>query len=241
MAELRDHVPEELGDPRRHADPRPQRLPQVGNRVVRRGPAVVRPSRQARELPDRRLPGLRAPGGYAPLDRQLYLPEDVGADAERRRKCHVPEAVVFKETWRIGLGLLERCRKDFPHAWVSGDDEMGRPARFRAWLRQNGERYVLDVPCNTTVRDLRCRRPRRRRPGRGRKREVPFCRADAWAARQPESRLDPADGPRRRAGAVAGRRDGRAGAGQGGAAGRAGGAAGGDADGRGEAPDRITR
>ncbi len=129
-----------------------------------------------------------APGGYAPLDRRLYLPEDWAADAGRRQKCHVPEAVTFQESWRIAIDLLERCRKDLPHAWVSGDDEMGRPAQFRGWLRRHGERYVLDVPCNTNVRDLERRRPPRRRAGRGRKREVPFCRADAWAARQPDSR-----------------------------------------------------
>src|SRR3954464_8511662 len=140
-----------------------------------------------------------AAGGYAPLDRQLYLPEDWAADAERRPKCHVPEAVTFKESWRIAVDLLERCRDDLPHAWVSGDDEMGRPAQFRGWLRRHGERYVLDVPCNTNVRDLERRRPPRRHAGRGRKREVPFCRADAWAARQPDSRwarLEIRDGER---------------------------------------------
>src|SRR4051795_1495056 len=140
-----------------------------------------------------------APGGYAPLDRRLYLPEDWAADPVRRRKCHVPEGVTFKESWRIAVDLLERCRKGLPHAWVVGDDEMGRPARFRGWLRRHGERYVLDVPCNTNVRDLECRRPPRRRAGRGRKREVPFCRADAWAARQPDSRwtrLTVSDGER---------------------------------------------
>ena len=47
---------------------------------------------------------------------------------------------------------------------------------------------MLDVPCNTNVRDLECRRPPRRRAGRGRKRGVPFRRADAWAARPPDSR-----------------------------------------------------
>jgi hypothetical protein len=47
---------------------------------------------------------------------------------------------------------------------------------------------VPDVPRDTSVRDLECRRPPRRRAGRGRKREVPFRRADAGAARQPESR-----------------------------------------------------
>src|SRR3954468_24443159 len=37
-----------------------------------------------------------APGGYAPLDRQLYLPEGWAGDAARRAKSHVPEAVVFQ-------------------------------------------------------------------------------------------------------------------------------------------------
>jgi SRSO17 transposase len=129
-----------------------------------------------------------APKGYAPLHRRLYLPEDWASDPVRRRKCHVPEAVTFRESWRIAVDLLEPCRKDLPHAWVSGDDEMGRPAQFRTWLRRHGERYVLDVPCNTNVRDLERRRPPRRHAGRGRKREVPSCRADAWAARQPDSR-----------------------------------------------------
>jgi SRSO17 transposase len=129
-----------------------------------------------------------APGGYAPLDRRLYLPKEWADDAERREKCHVPEGVESQESWRIAVDLLERCRKDLPHAWVVGDDELGRPTEFRGWSRRHGERYALDVPCNTSIRDLECRRPRRRRAGRGRKREVPFCRADAWAARQPESR-----------------------------------------------------
>src|SRR3954469_2430011 len=129
-----------------------------------------------------------APGGYAPLDRRLYLPREWADDAARREKCHVPEGVEFQESWRIAVDLLEQCREDLPHAWVAGDDEMGRPAQFRSWLRRHGERYVLDVPCNTNVRDLECRRPPRRHAGRGRKREVPFCRADAWAARQPDSR-----------------------------------------------------
>ena len=129
-----------------------------------------------------------APGGYAPLDRRLYLPEDWVDDPARRVKTHVPADVTFRESWRIAVELLERCRTELPHAWVTGDDELGRPARFRSWLRRHGERYILDVPCNTSVRDLERRRPRRRRAGRGRKREVPFCRADAWAARQPAAR-----------------------------------------------------
>ena len=122
------------------------------------------------------------------MDRHLYRPEDWASDPVRREQGPVPAAVTFQESWRIAVDLLGRCRTALPHAWVSGDDEMGRPAQFRGWLRRHGERSVLAVPCNTSVRDLECRCPRRRRAGRGRTREVPFCRADAWAARQPDSR-----------------------------------------------------
>ncbi|WP_165253724.1 IS701 family transposase [Paludisphaera soli] len=128
--------------------------------------------------------------GYAPLDRRLYLPEDWAKDAARREKCHVPPEVVFREKWQIVLEMLDRSLPGLAHGWIAGDDEFGRASEFRAALRQRQERYVLDVPCNTTVRDLERRRPPRRRAGAGRKREVPFVRADAWAASQPESRWE---------------------------------------------------
>ena len=165
MAELRTHVREDLAEPRRRRGHRPQRLPQEGDRVLRRRPPVVRPARQGRQLPGRRLPGLRRRAGYAPLDRRLYLPEDWAEDEARREKCHVPPTVKFQEKWQIALDLLDRSLPGLPHGWIAGDDEFGRAAEFRAALRQRGERYVLDVPCNTTVRDLERRRPRRRQAG----------------------------------------------------------------------------
>jgi hypothetical protein len=129
-----------------------------------------------------------APGGSAPLGRRLYRPEDWALDADRREKCHVPAGVDFREGWRIAADLLGRSREGLPHGGVVGDDEFGRPARCRAWLRGHHERSVLDVPRDTRVRDLECRRPRRKRAGRGRRPEVPFRRVDAWAARPPEGR-----------------------------------------------------
>jgi SRSO17 transposase len=129
-----------------------------------------------------------AKGGYAPLDRRLYLPEDWAEDRARREKCHVPPGVKFQEKWQIALDLLDRSLPDLPHGWITGDDEFGRASEFRAKLRLRQERYILDVPCNTTVRDLERRRPRRKKAGAGRKREVPFLRADVWAKAQPESR-----------------------------------------------------
>src|SRR3954470_10970904 len=128
--------------------------------------------------------------GYAPLDRRLYLPEDWADDPLRREKSPVPAEVQFQEKWQIALDLLARSLPGLSHGWITGDDEFGRPAEFRAALPHRHERYVLDVPCNTTIRDLERRRPPRRKAGVGRKREVPFVRADVWARSQPESRWE---------------------------------------------------
>jgi SRSO17 transposase len=86
------------------------------------------------------------------------------------------------------LDLLDRSLPGLPHGWITGDDEFGRSAKFRDELRRRKERYVLDVPCNTSMRDLERQPPRRRKKGRGRKRKAPFQRVDAWAQSQPQSR-----------------------------------------------------
>lgn len=122
--------------------------------------------------------------GHGPLDRRLFLPEDWADDPERRAKCHVPDEIEHRKKWQIATDMLERHADTIPHGWVAGDDDFGRSAEFRAWLRKRQERYALDVPCDTLVRDLQARRPRRRRAGRGRKREVSFVRADVWAKQQ---------------------------------------------------------
>jgi len=47
---------------------------------------------------------------------------------------------------------------------------------------------VLDVPCNTNIRDLDGRRPPRKRARKGPKRKVPFVRVDTWARKLPPER-----------------------------------------------------
>jgi SRSO17 transposase len=188
MAELRRHVAEELGDDSAVIVVDATTFPKSGADSC--GVARQWCGRLGKEENCQLgvFLAYAAPGGYAPLDRRLYLPEGWAEDAGRRERCHVPEEVVFQEKWRIAADLLERCRGGLPHGWVVGDDEFGRPAHFRAWLRGHHERYVLDVPRDTVVRDLEARRPPRRRAGRGAKRQVPYRRVDAWAARQSEGR-----------------------------------------------------
>jgi SRSO17 transposase len=127
-----------------------------------------------------------APRGCALLEGRLYLPREWAASPARRTKTHVPPDVTFQEKWRIGLDQLDRARADLPGSWVAGDDELGRCSDLRAQLRLRRLRYVLDVPCNTLVRDPAERRPPAR-PG-GAPRRPNFERVDRWAARQPAGR-----------------------------------------------------
>jgi SRSO17 transposase len=124
--------------------------------------------------------------GCALLDARLYLPREWAADADRRAKTHVPADVAFAEGWRLALALLDEARPTLPGGWVVGDDEFGRASALRGELRARSLRYVLDVPCNTQVRDPGERRPPRR-PG-GKPLMPLFERVDRWVARQPGGR-----------------------------------------------------
>jgi len=190
MAELRTHVREELGESNGVVVVDPSAFPKKGTESCGVGRQWCGRLGKVDNCQVGVFLAYAASTGYAPLDRRLYLPEDWADDDARREKCHVPPEVQFQEKWRIALELLDRSLPGLPHGWITGDDELGRAADFRAALRSRTERYVLDVPCDTTVRDLERRRPRRRHAGRGRKREVPFRRADAWAKGQPESRWE---------------------------------------------------
>jgi SRSO17 transposase len=190
MAELRAHVREELAGPDGVVVIDPSAFPKKGTESCGVGRQWCGRLGKVDNGQVGVFLGYAAEGGYAPLDRRLYLPEDWAGDPERREKCHVPPEVEFREKWQIALDLLERSLPGLPHGWITGDDEFGRASAFRAALRLRKEHYVLDVPCHTTVRDLERRRPPRKRAGVGRKRAVPFVRADAWAAGQPESRWE---------------------------------------------------
>jgi SRSO17 transposase len=127
-----------------------------------------------------------APRGAALVAAQLYLPKEWAADRQRRQATFVPKEVVFREKWQIGLDLLDQVRPEVSGGWVAGDDEFGRCTELRAQLRQRRLRYVLDVPCNTLVRELSERRPPSRPEGKPR---LPlFERVDHWVARQPQGR-----------------------------------------------------
>lgn len=134
---------------------------------------------------------------HALVDVRLYLNEEWAKDKQRRKKCGVPGEIRFRTRHALSLQMLAEHGKALPHAWIAGDDEMGRSSAFRRDLRALGERYLLAVPSNTLVRDLEAEPPAYK--GRGVRPKVPFLRADRWCAALPEdawTTIDVRDGAR---------------------------------------------
>src|SRR6266536_431159 len=117
---------------------------------------------------------------HALVDMRLYLPQEWAKDRPRRTKAGVPKAIRFRTRHQLALEMLDQRGRMLPHAWVTGDEEMGRCSWFRKELRQRNENYLLAVPSNTQVRDLAAPPPPS--SGRGRPRLAPFVGVDDWAA-----------------------------------------------------------
>ncbi len=107
------------------------------------------------------------------------MPREWASDRARRKKAGVPQHVRFQTRHQPALEMLEEQGHLLPHAWVAGDDEMGRNAAFRRDLHDRGEPYLLAVPCDTLIRDLEAEPPNYQ--GRGAVPKVPFVRVDTWS------------------------------------------------------------
>jgi SRSO17 transposase len=123
--------------------------------------------------------------GHALVDTQLYLPKEWTQDKARMKRAGVPKnRQRYLSRHEISLELLDRHGASLPHSWITGDDELGRPADFRRKLRDRNERYLLAVPRNTAIRDLEIVAPEssdRRRSGK-----PPVCRVDRWTSERSE-------------------------------------------------------
>ena len=188
-AEMRRHVAEELGEPDGVIVLDPSGFPKKGEDSCGVARDVVRPAGQEGQLPARRLPGLRLVPGARPAGPPALPAPGLG------RRPGPPRGLPRPRGGGLPQDLGDRRRPAGPQRG-RGAARLGRGRRrVRPGLgvprpaARRGERYVLDVPCNTTIRDLEGRRRRRRKPGRhGKKREVPFRRVDAWAADLPADR-----------------------------------------------------
>jgi len=139
------------------------------------------------------------PAGTALLDHQLYLPQEWARDRKRRRQTRVPTALRFQTKQQIALELWRRTRAvgQVSFDWLTFDEFYGRNGAFLAELEFVGQRYVGEVPVNTSVWPFdptkeippykgRGRRPRqaKRNAGCSVQEVVARLPADAWQTLQ---------------------------------------------------------
>lgn len=93
------------------------------------------------------------PAGSALLEQQLYLPEAWVSDNDRREETSVPEDITFKTKPQIGIELLQRTRANglVQFDWLTADEFYGHNGAFLDALEELQQRYVVEVPVNTTV------------------------------------------------------------------------------------------
>ncbi len=116
--------------------------------------------------------------GHTLVDTRLFLPREWTNNQQRRRKAGVPKEIRYRTRHQLCLEMLTEHGEKLPHAWVTGDDEMGRPYWFRRRLNARDEQYLLAVPSNTQVRDLETDPPVY--SGQGRQPKRPWTRVDKW-------------------------------------------------------------
>ena len=112
------------------------------------------------------------------VNTRLYLPEEWTRDRRRMKAAGVPKGVRFQTRHAQALEMLDEQGHLLPHAWIAGDDEMGRTTAFRRDLNERNEQYLLAVPSNTAIRDLEATPP----PygGHGSDPKTPFVQAHQW-------------------------------------------------------------
>jgi len=115
---------------------------------------------------------------HALVDTRLFLPRDWTKNKQRRKKAGVPKKVRYRTRHQLCLEMLAQHGEKLPHAWIAGDDEMGRPYWFRRRLNTIKEQYLLAVPSNTQIRDLEVDPPDY--SGHGRPPKRPWTRVDKW-------------------------------------------------------------
>jgi SRSO17 transposase len=82
-----------------------------------------------------------------PLDWRLFLPASWDADAERRRKAHVPDSERHRPKWQLALDMLDELA-----GWglappvLLADAAYGEVAEFRLGLEARELAYVVQVP-----------------------------------------------------------------------------------------------
>jgi SRSO17 transposase len=126
------------------------------------------------------------------LDADLFLPEDWSNDRPRCREAGIPDDVVYRPKWQIGLELYDHAvGKGLHFDWLTFDEGYGGKPEFLRGLETRQQRYVAEVPRSFTgwLKAPRVITRPYQRNGRGRGRKCPRLAADSRPARRVEELL----------------------------------------------------
>lgn len=84
--------------------------------------------------------------GRALLDRELYVPRNWCEDVGRRREASIPTDITFSTKQQLAYKMLSRAfASGFSPDWVLADEVYGSDSKFRRFLEERGQAYVLAV------------------------------------------------------------------------------------------------
>jgi len=93
--------------------------------------------------------------GHTFLDRRLYIPKTWFDDAHaaKRRKCGLPEKLVFKTEPILGLEMIKALNQAgiVPFRWVNADEHYGMNPDFLDGVAELEKWYFAEVPASTMV------------------------------------------------------------------------------------------
>jgi len=93
--------------------------------------------------------------GHTFLDRRLYIPKTWFDDAHaaKRRKCGLPEKLVFKTEPILGLEMIKAINQAgiVPFRWVNADEHYGMNPDFLDGVAELEKWYFAEVPASTMV------------------------------------------------------------------------------------------
>jgi SRSO17 transposase len=88
-------------------------------------------------------------GFHALLDGELYLPKSWSDDRDRCREAGIPDDMVYRPKWKIGLELYDRAVGNGLHFdWMTFDEGYGSKPEFLRELSTRNQKFVGEVPRN---------------------------------------------------------------------------------------------
>jgi SRSO17 transposase len=81
------------------------------------------------------------------IDGELYLPKSWSDDRDRCRAAGIPDDMVYRPKWEIGLELYDRARTNgLSFDWLTFDEWYGGKPEFLRALSARSQRFVAEVP-----------------------------------------------------------------------------------------------